>query len=69
MKKNNIKIKGHFGTFYVIDTAIIEAQSLYLLESEVYGDEAPCIIINKENKIIMEDVFNGFNDYYEEIEG
>ena len=42
MKKNNIKLKGIYGTFYVISDTVMDIKGtlerVYLLESEIYGD-------------------------------
>ena len=62
-QSDNIDIDGHIGTWYVIDSAIIDGKTLYLLESEIYGDEAACIIVDESKNIIMSDVWNGFDDY------
>lgn len=55
-------------TFYVIDTQERNGQELFLLESEENGDEQPGIIVDKYNNVILEDVYNGFRDYDEQIE-
>ncbi len=72
MKKNNIKLKGHKGTFYVISDTVMDINGklkrVYLLENEVYGDEVPCIIIDGDYNIILEDVYNGFEDLRYAIE-
>lgn len=39
-----IEIKGYEGTYYVIDTHITPIGIYFLLESELYGDEVPCIL-------------------------
>ena len=39
-----IKIEGYKGTYYVIDTRVTPIGIYFLLESEVYGDEVPCIL-------------------------
>lgn len=63
-KENNehIRINGYDGTWYVIDCDIWRGQFVYLLESEQYGDEMPCIIIDQFNHVILDDVYNGFYD-------
>jgi len=61
----NVKIEGHIGTWYSIETTVFMGMKLYLMESEQFGDEANCIIINDSNEIMLEDVCNGFNDFYE----
>lgn len=65
---DNIKVEGHKGTWYVIETNVIEGRSLFLLEHEEYGDEAACIIVDEHGKLVMDDVWNGFDDYEEQRE-
>lgn len=56
------------GTYYVIDNANYNGQDLFLLESEEYGEDEPCVIVDKNNNVIIEDVNNGFDDYLERRE-
>lgn len=72
MKKDDIKIKGYRGTWYVIATAYsrCDRRLLYLLEHEQYGDMAASLIVyvNKvtnEIEIELDDVWNGFAEYAE----
>ena len=58
----NIKIKGYYGTWYVIDYKKYKGQDLFLLESEQHGDEVPCLIITKTGHIKLDDVYNGFDE-------
>ncbi|MGL5712219.1 MAG: hypothetical protein ACRCX2_04315 [Paraclostridium sp.] len=62
MKKDNIVIKGHRGTWYVIGEDFYSGYRVYLLEHEEYGDEAPCLIVNENLDIIQDEVWNGFDD-------
>lgn len=66
MQKENIRIKGHLGTWSVIDEREWQGEKVYLLEHETYGDEAACLIVNENLEIILEDVWNGFDDLYNE---
>ena len=72
MEKNNIKLKGYRGTFYVISDTVMDIKGtlkrVYLLESEFWGDEAPCVITDGDYNIILEDVYNGFDDLRYAIE-
>lgn len=68
MKHTNIEIKGHKGAFTVIDVDIINSKKVYLVESDIYGEDAPCIIIDSNNSILLDNVFNGFNDYIEYLD-
>lgn len=60
---SGIKIDGHIGTWYVIDKSVFNYQTVYLLEHETYGDEAPCLIVGENLNLLLEDVWNGFADY------
>lgn len=40
----------------------MEGEKVFLLEHETYGDEAACLIVNENLEIILEDVWNGFDD-------
>lgn len=62
MQKENIKIEGHIGTWYVIDETKCKGERVFLLEHETFGDEAACLIVNEKLEIILEDVWNGFDD-------
>jgi len=65
-----ISIEGHLGTWYVVDTLDSARHGmLFLLESEDYGDEAACLIVNEDGEVILDDVWNGFLDYEEWITG
>lgn len=62
MKKQNVKLHGHIGTWYVIDATIRNGETYYLFESEIFGDEAPCIITDANYQIIMDEVYNGLEE-------
>ena len=63
---NKIKVEGHKGTWGVIDTLLTNKYGiLYLLEHETYGEDAPSLIVDADKKIILEDVWNGWEDYEE----
>lgn len=60
--KTNIKVAGHKGTWYEIDSMVKNGEEYFLMEHETYGDMAACVIIDKDNNLIMEDVCDGFDD-------
>jgi len=68
MGKTNIKVKGHTGKWYEINRTQRGGRTLFLMEHQFYGDNAPCVIIDKDNTLIMEEVWNGFDDYDEAVE-
>ena len=61
----NIKIKGYKGTGYVIDMSYYWGNKVFLLESEQYGDEVSAIIVSENGKVVLADVWNGWNDLME----
>ena len=65
MKKENIKVNGHIGTWYVIDTCYHMGKKVFELEHEEFGGDAPHIIIDENKNIILEDVWNGWLDLAE----
>lgn len=64
---DGIAIAGHIGTWHVIETEITPTHGmLFLLEHDEYGDETAGLIVDKFGNIVMEDVWNGFDDYLDE---
>jgi hypothetical protein len=63
-KLMGILISGHKGSFYEIDRATYNGRQIFLMESELFGDDAPCVIIDEFGNILMEDVHNGWSDFY-----
>lgn len=74
-KSDKIQVEGHVGTWYVIDEAVCtpppewerEPKSVrcFLLEHETHGDMAACLIVNESGTLILDDVWNGFDDLEE----
>ncbi|XIJ20933.1 YodL domain-containing protein [Lacrimispora sp. JR3] len=65
---SNIEVEGHIGTWYVIDTEVIDGTKYFLLEHEEHGDIAPCVIIDSDANLVLEDVWNGFGDLKEHFD-
>ena len=57
---DSIKIKGYYGTWYVIDAALY-GEWYFLLEHETYGDEVASLIVDSEGNVIVDDVYNGWD--------
>jgi hypothetical protein len=62
MQKNKIKINSYIGTWYVIDESVYRGKPVYLLEHEEYGDQAACLIVKEDLIVLVDDVWNGFDD-------
>jgi len=57
-----ITVSGHTGKWYVIDERTVGGKKFFLLEHETWGDEAPCVIVDASGNVVVEDVYNGFED-------
>lgn len=64
----NIEVDGHTGTWYVIDTEVVDGAKYFLLEHEEHGDGAACVIVDSDGKLALDDVWNGFDDLKEHFE-
>ncbi len=64
----NIEVDGHIGTWYVIDTEVVDSTKYFLVEHEEHGDSAACVIVDGDGKLVLDDVWNGFDDLKEYFE-
>lgn len=74
---NRIKVEGHRGTWCVIAEAWFKLMPdidgrpvtipvhCFLLEHETYGDEIPCLIVDENGALLLDDVCNSFADLEE----
>lgn len=69
-KLDGIKVEGHRGTWYVIDAADCAPiqHTVFLLEHETFGDEAACLIVDEDFRLVLDDVWNGFEDLAESLD-
>lgn len=72
---DGIKIDGHVGTWHIVDQTQRtlphrdgDMDAFYLLEHDTYGEDAAMLIVNKEAKVVLDDVWNGFDDLDEAID-
>lgn len=59
---DGIEIQGWYGTWYSIGTQVIDHSLYLLLEHEEFGDETEHLIIDHTGELILDDVWNGFDD-------
>ena len=62
IKSNNVKVKGHRGTWYVIEEGWNDGEKIFLMEHEKYGSDTAWIIVNENGALLLEDCWNGFMD-------
>ena len=62
----NVTVEGHIGTWYAIDETEVNGEKFFLLEHEEYGDEAACVAVNEQGKLVAEDLWNGFDEDFQD---
>ena len=62
----NITVEGHIGTWYAIDETEVGGEKFFLLEHEEYEDEAACVAVNEQGKLVAEDLWNGFDEDFQD---
>lgn len=65
---NNVKIEGYRGKWHSIDAIHFGTHTLYLMEHDFWGDETEGLIIDENKRLICDDVWNGFDDFYERFD-
>ena len=63
---DQIAVEGHVGTWYAIDETEVNGEKFFLLEHEEYGDEAACVAVNEQGKLVAEDLWNGFDEEFQD---
>ena len=63
---DHIAVEGHIGTWYAIDETEIGGEKFFLLEHEEHGDMAACVAVDEQGKLVAEDLWNGFDEDFQE---
>ena len=63
---DHITVEGHIGKWYAIDETEIGGEKFFLLEHEEHGDMAACVAVNEQGKLVAEDLWNGFDEAFQE---
>ncbi len=66
MTPTRLQLRGHVGTWYAIDETEVGGEKFFLLEHEEYGDEAACVAVNEQGKLVAEDLWNGFAEDFQD---
>jgi len=67
-KKQGIKINGMTNKWSAIENNNYNGHTLYLMENDTYGDETEYVIIDEDNHIVIDSVYNGWLDLDEALE-
>ena len=63
---DHIAVEGHLGTWYAVDETEIGGEKFFLLEHEEHGDMAACVAVDEQGKLVAEDLWNGFDEDFQE---
>lgn len=63
---DHIAVEGHLGTWYAVDETEVGGEKFFLLEHEEHGDMAACVAVNEQGKLVAEDLWNGFDEDFQE---
>lgn len=54
-------IEGKEGSWLTFDSVIIDGRQFFLMEHETYGKEAAWIVLDEDGKLIVDNVYQGFD--------
>lgn len=54
-------IEGKNGSWLAIDSIIVDGREFFLMEHETYGADAAYVVLDGEGKLIVDNVYNGFD--------
>lgn len=55
---NNAKIKGHSDTWSEIGNSVYNGKKIYLLENDQWGDDTNFLLVDKDLKVLSDDVYD-----------
>ena len=66
-KSEHVKLEGHIGRWHTLDSRTYpgengESKTYHLMEHDTYGDDAAMLIVDSNGTIVLDDVWNGFDD-------
>lgn len=62
MDTDGLAVSGHIGTWHTIEHTEVDGHSFFLMEHDTYGDEAASIVVDERGRLVVDDVYNGFDD-------
>jgi hypothetical protein len=65
VNSEGIKVKGHIGTWYVIEEVFYGGKQYFLLEHETYGNDALWVAVNTAGDLVMDDISDGAGELIE----
>jgi len=65
---DGIGVKGHIGTWYVVNETVHNGKTVFLLEHEEHGDEVPGIAVDADCNIMCENIYDDFPECLGQVE-
>jgi len=62
MDTTGLAVSGHIGTWHTIDHRVVDGAAFYLMEHDTFGDDAACIIVDERGKLVLDQVYDGFDE-------
>jgi len=59
-------VEGAYRHMVCCDETEIGGEKFFLLEHEEHGDMAACVAVNEQGKLVAEDLWNGFDEDFQE---
>lgn len=66
IRTEHLEVDGKEGTWVARDNLFVDGMEFFLLEHETYGRDAANIVVDKDRKLIVDRVTNGFDDTVKE---
>jgi hypothetical protein len=57
-----LAVAGHVGKWHTIEQTVVEGETFSLMEHDTYGDEAASIIVDSKGRLVLDEIYNGFDD-------
>lgn len=57
-----LAVTDHIGTWHTIEQTVVNGETYSLMEHDTYGDEAASIIIDSKGRLVLDEIYNGFDD-------
>lgn len=53
-----IRVEGHRGKWYTVDSLRYRGKTFYVLEHETYGEDAAHVLVDKFARLVLEDLWD-----------
>lgn len=66
--RKNLRIADYTGLYDVAMSEVVDGKEYYLMEHSFYGEDVPCLWVDEDCHVIVEDVWNGLLDLTDHLE-